>query len=179
MAVTHLSMDALEAALPLILDSPKESGTLELIVRRPTAETREVIDTGILSLADGLVGDSWRARSGGAGPETQITLMNTRAIALIAQEPERWALAGDQLYVDLDLSDDNVPPGTLLGVGTSVLEVSVQPHTGCKKFIARFGLDAMKFVNSPRGRALHLRGIYAKVVQAGAVARGDTITKIR
>ena len=105
--------------------------------------------------------------------------MNTRAIGVIAQERERWALAGDQLYVDLDLSDENVPPGTLLGVGTSVLEVSVQPHTGCKKFVARFGLDAMKFVNSPQGRALHLRGIYAKVVQAGAIARGDTITKIR
>ena len=104
--------------------------------------------------------------------------MSSRAAALVAGDRERWPLAGDQLYVDLDLSDENLPPGTRLALGSAVLEVTDEPHTGCKKFTARFGLDAMVFVNSPVGRALNLRGINARVVESGTVRVGDAVTKL-
>jgi MOSC domain-containing protein YiiM len=115
---------------------------------------------------------------GSANPDAQITLMNARAAQLVAQDVERWPLAGDQLYVDFDLSEENIPPGTRLAIGDAVVEVSALPHNGCKKFVARFGLDAMKFVNSPVGKQLHLRGINAKVVQSGAIRVGDSVKKV-
>jgi MOSC domain-containing protein YiiM len=121
-------------------------------------------------------GDRWRNVSKNA--DVQVTLMNSRAIELIAQSADRWALAGDQLYVDFDLSEDNVPAGTLLAVGSVVLEASAKDHTGCTKFSSRFGSDAYKFVNSPEGARMNLRGINAKVIKAGAVNVGDTIRKI-
>jgi MOSC domain-containing protein YiiM len=178
--VTHLSMDALSAGLDHIAASPKDAGPLKLIVRRPQREAREVLTEGILSLADGLVGDGWRARMdpGEQPPDTQITIMNARLAALIAQDDARWPLAGDQLYVDLDLSQQNLPPGTRLSVGSAILEVVAEPHTGCRKFVSRFGLEAMKFVNSPIGRQMSLRGVYAKVVQAGTIRQGDMVAKI-
>lgn len=180
MSVTHLSMDELRAGLDHIAASPKDSGPLVLIVRRPGRDVREVVTDGILSLADGLVGDGWRDRMdpGDPSPDTQITIINTRLIGLLAPDASRWPLAGDQLYVDLDLGLDNLPPGTRLGVGSAILEVTAEPHTGCKKFVSRFGLDAMKFVNSPEGRRMNLRGIYAKVAQAGTIAQGDVVTKL-
>lgn len=180
MSVTHLSMDELRAGLDHIAASPKNSGPLVLIVRRPGQDVREVVTDGILSLADGLVGDGWRDRMdpGDQSPDTQITIINSRLIGLLAPDASRWPLAGDQLYVDLDLGLDNLPPGTRLGVGSAILEVTAEPHTGCKKFVSRFGLDAMKFVNSPEGRRMNLRGIYAKVTQAGTIAQGDIVTKL-
>jgi len=126
---------------------------------------------------EGLVGDYWYRRDP-EHPEYQITLINARLIALVAQEKERWALAGDQLYVDLDLSTTNLPPGTRLAVGEAVLEVSAAPHTGCDKFMARFGRDAVLFVNSREGRKLNLRGINTKVVQGGIVREGDRLLKL-
>jgi MOSC domain-containing protein YiiM len=108
----------------------------------------------------------------------QLNLMNARAIALLAQEKDRWSLAGDQLYVDLDLSEENLPPGTQLAIGAAIIEVTDQPHTGCKKFMARFGADALKFVNSPVGKGLHLRGVNARVVQPGAIHTGDVVRKV-
>jgi len=183
-ASRHLTLDELRATLPHIRQAPTDTGTLRLIVRRPSVETRETLDEGALDEAEGLVGDNWRARSssrttdGSPHPGTQITLMSVRAIGATCQDEGRWPLAGDQLFVDLDLTYRNVPPGTRLQVGDAVLEVTDQPHTGCGKFIERFGLDAMKWVNSPEGRALNLRGIYAKVVTSGRIRRGDTISKI-
>jgi MOSC domain-containing protein YiiM len=156
---------------------------LELIVRRPTIEERDVIVEGELDTAEGLVGDNWRVKGspstpdGSSHPDAQITLMNTRAAALIAGDRDRWPLAGDQLYVDLDISGENLPPGTRLAVGTAVLEVTDKPHTGCKKFAARFGSEAWRFVNSPVGRELNLRGINTKVITAGTVRAGDAIRK--
>jgi len=143
-----------------------------------------VLATGELDVAQGLVGDTWRVRSStrtadrSAHPDMQLNLMNARVIALIAQEKARWPLAGDQLFVDLDLAGGNLPPWTKLGIGTAIIQVTDQPHTGCAKFVSRFGVDAMKFVNSPLGRSLNLRGINAKVVQPGVIRVGDTVRKL-
>jgi len=178
----HLTPAELEAGLAAIREAPKDAGTIELIVRRPSVEEREVVEEAQLDLELGMVGDNWstRGRSGGrpANTKAQVTVMNVRATALVARERERWPLAGDQLYVDFDISAANLPPGTRFAVGSAVLEVTDDPHTGCKKFSSRFGLDALIFVNSPEGRALNLRGINTRVVQAGAVRVGDAIRKL-
>jgi hypothetical protein len=181
--VKHLTKEELEAGLGDILLSPKEEGVLELIVRRPREDEREVLEEGRLDLVEGLVGDSWKERGssrtpdGSAHPDMQVNVMNSRVLALVAQGMERWRLAGDQLIVDMDLSDENLPAGTRLALGSAVIEVTAQPHTGCKKFVARFGLDAMKFVNSPEGRRLRLRGLNAKVISPGVIRAGDVIRK--
>jgi MOSC domain-containing protein YiiM len=151
---------------------------VELIVSRPHPSAREVLDRAELDPASGLMGDSWSTRVASPDPHTQLNLMNARVIALIAQDKARWPLAGDQLFVDLDLADDNLPPGSQLEIGSAVIEVSAEPHTGCGKFVERFGVDAMQFVNSPIGRQLHLRGINARVVRAGTVRVGDVARKI-
>jgi MOSC domain-containing protein YiiM len=161
--------------------APQEEGTLELIVRRPEVEEREVVEEAQLDLDVGLVGDNWstRGRSGGrpANTKAQLTIKSARAAALVAGDPERWPLAGDQLYVDFDLSGDNIPPGTRLEIGEAVIEVTDEPHTGCKKYSSRFGLDALMFVNSPDGRALNLRGINTRVVKPGTIRVGDAVRK--
>jgi hypothetical protein len=177
-------MEELNAGLDLIRQSPKERGVLELIVRRPQVDEREVLAAGQLDLVEGLVGDNWRSRGspltadGSAHPDTQLNIMNSRVIALLARKKERWSLAGDQLFIDLDLSTENLPSGTRLSLGSAVIEVTDQPHTGCKKFAARFGTDAARFVNSPMGRQLNLRGINAKVVQPGVIRVGDVAKKL-
>jgi hypothetical protein len=153
-------------------------------VRRPRVGERDVLEEGQLDLLRGLLGDSWHLRSstrtadGSPHPNMQLNIMNLRVIALVAQQRERWPLAGDQLYIDLDLSIDNLPAGTRLALGSAVIEVTDQPHTGCQKFVARFGLEAMQLVNSPRGRRLNLRGINAKVVQPGVIRVGDVVRKL-
>lgn len=183
-SMTHLTLDELHEGLDHIRSAPKDEGTLLLIVRRPAVDAREVLDEGELNSAEGLAGDTWRVRGssrsadGKAHPDMQLNVMSARAAALVAQAPDRWQLAGDQLFVDLDLSGANLPAGTRLAIGTAVIEVTPQPHTGCGKFVARFGLDAMKFVNSPIGRELNLRGINAKVVQPGVIRRGDAVRRV-
>lgn len=182
--IQHLSMPELEAGMEHIQQSPKDSGILRMIVRRPRDDERELVESAELDLAKGMVGDNWKRRGsrhmpdGSANPNAQITVMNARTIELLAQEQGRWSLAGDQLYIDMDLSHDNLPPGTRLAIGSSVIEVTAQPHTGCRKFSDRFGVDALKFVNSPEGKRLHLRGINTRVVQAGVVHVGDVVKKL-
>ena len=182
--MTFLDADELEAGLLEILASPKDRGTVDMIVRRPDVGEREVLDTGELDIAEGLVGDNWRRRGSGqtddgtAHPGMQLNLMNSRVIALAAQSGDRWVLAGDQFFVDLDLARENLPAGTRLEMGSAVIEVSAVPHLGCRKFVARFGLEAMKFVNSQRGKKLCLRGINAKVIKPGRVDAGDTIRRV-
>jgi hypothetical protein len=180
----YLSMTELEAGMDHIRQSPKNEGILKMIVRRPNVDEREALYEGELSTTEGLVGDTWKSRGsshtadGSPSVNAQITIMNARAIALLAQDEEHWSLAGDQLYIDMDLSDDNIPPGTQLTIGSAIVEVSAQPHSGCKKFSSRFGVEAMKFVNSPEGKQLHLRGINTKVIQAGMIRVGDIIRKV-
>ena len=182
--IRHLTMSELEAGLDEIRRAPKDEGILQLIVRRPQIEEREVLQEAELHPEQGLVGDSWMRRGssrtpdGSPHPDMQLNIMNARVAALVAQDKERWQLAGDQLYLDMDLSAANLPPGTQLAIGSAVIEVTPPPHTGCKKFVSRFGLDAMKFVNSPVGRELHLRGINARVVQAGLIRVGDIAKKL-
>jgi hypothetical protein len=182
--VKHLTMAELEAGLDEIRRAPKDEGVLQLIVRRPQIEEREVLQEAELHPSEGLIGDSWKLRGssrtadGSPHPEMQLNIMNARVAALVAQDKDRWQLAGDQLYLDLDLSAENLPAGTQLAIGSAVIEVTPLPHTGCKKFVSRFGLDAMKFVNSPVGRELHLRGINARVVQPGTIRVGDMVRKL-
>jgi hypothetical protein len=182
--VKHLTIAELEAGLGEIQQSPADEGVLHLIACRPQVSEREVLQHGELDLSLGLIGDSWKTRGssktadGSAHPDMQINVMNARVIALLAQTKERWALAGDQLYIDLDLSTANVPPGTRIAVGSAIIEVTPPPHTGCKKFMARFGEDAFNFVNSPNGRQMQLRGINARVIKPGKIQVGDKVRKL-
>jgi MOSC domain-containing protein YiiM len=178
----HLPREDVEAGLGHVRSAPQETGIVELIVRRPAVDEREVVGEAELDPEHGLVGDNWetRGRSGGrpASTDAQITVTSARAIDLVAGSRERWPLAGDQLYVDLDLSRENLPPGTRLAIGTAVIEVTAAPHTGCKKFAARFGLEALKVFDTDDGRALNLRGINTRVVEPGVVRVGDTVRKL-
>ncbi len=180
----HLTTDELAAGLSHVLDSPADLGTVDLIVRRPAVDEREELDAAELNLAEGVAGDTWNQRhskrtdDGSPHPDMQLNIINSRVSALLAADPTRRALAGDQLHIDLDLRDINLPAGTRLALGTAVIEVTDQPHTGCAKFTQRFGLDAHRWVNSPEGNLHHLRGINAKVVVAGTVRKGDTARKV-
>lgn len=177
-------MSDFEAGLDDIRRSPRDRGVLELVVRRPAVDEREVLAEGVLDPGVGLVGDTWKERpstrtdDGTAHPDMQLNVMNARAAALIAGPRERWPLAGDQLYVDLDISEDSLPAGTRLAIGTATIEITDQPHRGCAKFSARFGPDALRLVNSPVGRDLRLRGLNAKVVVGGVVHPGDEIRRV-
>lgn len=182
--MTHLTTAELEAALDHLRAAPADRGKVELVVRRPGPGEREVLEEGTLDLVEGLVGDGWLARpssrtpDGTAHPDMQLNVINARLSSLVAVDPDRRVLAGDQLHLDLDLSEDNLPPGTRLALGSAVIEVTAQPHTGCAKFVERFGRDAMQFVNSPLGRQLRLRGLNAKVVVPGTVRPGDEVRKV-
>jgi hypothetical protein len=184
-AMKHLTTEELESGLDEIRHAPTDAGALKLIVRRPDTGERDVLEEAELDPVEGLVGDNWKTRGSGqtsdgsSHPDMQLNVMNARVTALVAQATDRWPLAGDQLYLDMDLSVENLPPGTRLAIGSAVIEVTAQPHLGCKKFVARFGLDAMKFVNSGLGKELRLRGLNAKVVQAGVIRVGDVATKMR
>jgi hypothetical protein len=182
--VQHFNLAALEAGLDEIRNSPKDSGRVELICRRPETEQREVIGEAVLDEEKGLVGDNWLTRGssstddGSANPDMQLTLMNVRSASLIAGTPERRQLAGDQFFVDFDLSVDNLPPGSRVKLGDATVEITAIPHRGCGKFSSRFGVDALKFVNSKVGRELNLRGVNARIVEGGVVRPGDPISKL-
>jgi hypothetical protein len=179
--IKHLTAEELEAGLAQVARSPKDHGELKLIVRRPANGERQVLQEGELDLVVGLVGDNWKIRGsprtpdGLANPNSQVTIMNAGVIALLAREEHRWPLAGDQLYVDFDLSASNIPPGTQLAIGSAVLEVTAHPHTGCKKFAERFGVQSVEFMSLPENKEMQLRGINTKVVQPGIIRVGDAV----
>jgi MOSC domain-containing protein YiiM len=173
-----ITTEQLGAGLDEVRAAPSDGGVVELIVRRPAVDEREVLEEAELDVEAGLVGDRWGSYGKRPNLKTQLTLMNVRAAALVAGERERWALAGDQLYVDLDLSPANLPPGTRLAIGTAIVEVSDIPHLGCSKFTARFGEEAREFVNSEVGVSLNLRGINTQVIRGGTVRRGDVVRKL-
>lgn len=180
----HLTLAELQAGLPEIRQSPADQGTLKAIVIRPKSDERESLPECQLSSELGVHGDNWALGcwmslpDGKPHPDVQVAIVNARAIDLIAQDPDRWSLAGDNLYVDMDISSDNLPPGQQLAIGTALLEITEIPHNGCAKFADRFGADAVRFVNSEEGKRLHLRGIYARVVRSGVVSVGDAIRKV-
>ncbi|CAN5271916.1 MOSC domain-containing protein [soil metagenome] len=180
----HRTAADLEQHLDYLRAAPAETGMLGLVVRRPRNRAREVLSEGLVDPVEGLVGDNWLTR-GSSGPrgrqpnrEAQLTVMSHRMVGLLSEDPEVQALAGDQLYVDLDLSVDNLPAGSRLAVGEVVLEVSAKPHTGCAKFVAHFGTDVMRFVNGRVGRQLRLRGLNARVLSGGTVAAGDAVRRL-
>jgi hypothetical protein len=181
--MAHATKAELEAGLDHVRRAPKDNGTLEMIVRRPSEGERDVLSAAGLNLVEGLVGDTWRLRrsrrtaDGSPHPDMQLNIIGARAVELMAGDRSRWPLSGDQLIIDLDLSADNLPAGTLLAIGSAVIAITDQPHTGCAKFTERFGLDAFRLVNSPLGRTLNLRGINARVVQSGEIRVGDSVAK--
>ena len=181
--MAHRTPEELDAGLAHVRGAPSDGGELRLIVRRPDVDEREPVDEGVLDPESGLVGDTWAPRGnprfedGRADVLAQVTIMNSRVLDVIAGPVDRWAQAGDQLYADLDLSHDNLPAGTRLAVGEALLEVTERPHTGCGKFTRRFGLDAMRWVNSETGMKLRLRGVNTRVVKSGAIRVGDRVTK--
>ncbi len=182
--IKYLTLAELETGLNEIRQSPKDEGVLKMIVARPNVDEREILETGELNLETGLVGDNWKTRGssrttdGFGHPEMQLNIMNSRVVSLIAQTKERWQLAGDQLFIDLDLSDENLPPGSRLRIGSAVIEITAIPHNGCRKFTERFGVDAIRFVNSETGKRLHLRGLNAKIIKAGTIKTGDIVKKL-
>lgn len=181
----HVDAESLEAGLADVRLSPADSGPLELIVTRPEVDARVLQDDAELDLATGVVGDTWiergsrRTADGSANPEAQVTVMNIRAARLMAGADDRVPLAGDQLYVDLDLSTENLPTGTLLEIGEAALRVTDAPHTGCAKFSERFGVDALRLTATPDGKLLRLRGINTAVARPGVIRRGDTVRVVR
>jgi hypothetical protein len=180
----HRSIGDLTEGLEYLLYSPVSDGVVEMIAARPGEDQRELLPTAKLDTEIGLVGDNWKARGnrhtddGSADRKAQLTLMNSRVIDLVSGARERWALAGDQLYVDLDLSKENLPPGTRLQIGDAVIEVSDTPHTGCKKFASRFGAEALRFVNTGIGSDARVRGVNTFVVRSGEVSVGDSVVKL-
>lgn len=182
--VRHLSLDELNRSLPEIAQSPKDQGTLKAIVIRPVTDERVSLTQCDISPELGVHGDNWakgcwlELPDGSPHPDVQIAMMNSRVIDLLAQDQERWPLAGDQLFVDLDLSDANLSPGQQLSIGSAMIEITAVPHKGCLKFVDRFGTDSVKFVNSDEGKKLRLRGIYAKIVKAGTIHVGDELKKM-
>ena len=184
MEQVKLTFDQLMDGWAQLDASPTESGTVEMIVCRPETEKRETVDTVEVNTTEGVVGDNWLARGssstpdGSAHPEAQITLMNTKVVQLIAQDKSLWDLAGDQFFVDFDLSMENLPTGTKIQIGSAILAISEKPHTGCAKFAQRYGAPARKFVMTDEGKQARLRGVNAHVIQDGTVSTGDTITKL-
>lgn len=180
-----LTRAELMVGLTDILASPKTEGLLEAIVMRPGPEgERKELDCCPLSLEFGVLGDKWISEShrlldnGQSHPDVQICMMNSRCIGLIARTRENWSAVGDNLYIDLDLSPDNLHSGCKLAIGSAVLQITDEPHFACASFVTRYGREAAAFVNTGIGRKLQLRGIYGRVVQDGMVTVGDKVQRL-
>ncbi|MDA1190559.1 MAG: MOSC domain-containing protein [Candidatus Poribacteria bacterium] len=184
MEIAHLTTEQIEAKLDWIQSAPTDNGTLEGICIRPASNERVELERCRLSPKLGVEGDSWARKcwktlaDGSPDPDVQVTIMNARAIEVMAGSRDRWKWAGDQLFADFNVGVDNLQPGDRVRIGDALLEITAEPHNGCDKFKDRFGLDALKYVNSPDGKSLRLRGIYARIVEEGVINVGDTIRKV-
>jgi MOSC domain-containing protein YiiM len=169
----HLPFETLQQQFDDLPAPPQDRGTVVLVVSRPDTGIRELPERCSLTLTGGVHGDRW-SRKSGAKPDNQITIIRSDVARLVAngQAPE---LCGDNLHVDLDLSDQNLPAGTRVRIGTALCEVTPLPHTGCSKFSARFGPDARAFTNAPENAHLRLRGLHVRVIEEGTVSPGDAI----
>ncbi|MBA4054374.1 MAG: MOSC domain-containing protein [Marivirga sp.] len=182
--IEHPDLDTLETGLEGLQNSPKDDGSLEMIVVRPEKKHRATLLECELTLKRGVEGDHWAKGcwkslpDGSPDPDVQITIMNSRCLELISASRSRWPLAGDNLIVDMDLSIHNLQPGQKLSIGSAVLEITSVPHTGCNHFKERFGIDSLKFISSKRGKELRLRGIYARVIKDGQIKVGDRLKKV-
>lgn len=180
----HKTMAELEATLPHILAGPKDEGRIDGIISRPAKGQRNDVSSAMLTFAEGMEGDHWSkgcwrtTDDGDPHPDVQICLMMSRCIEAIAGDRANWPPAGDNLFIDMDLTPANTPPGTRLAMGGVILEVTEEPHNGCQHFIDRFGRDACLFVNTGAGKEHRLRGIYGRVIQDGRVSVGDVVRKI-
>lgn len=180
-----LNIEQLRAGLSEVEASPHDNGTVEALVIRPGENLRTIVNSVTVCSEQGVHGDSWskgcwkKLPDGSPHPDVQVAIMNSRMIDLAAGSQELWSAAGDNLFVDMDLSKENLPSGQKLTIGQTLLEITSEPHLGCKKFALRFGIDAVRFVNSPRGRELRLRGVYARVLRAGEIKVGDRMNKVK
>ncbi len=180
----HPSLADLEAALDRILASPSDGGSLDMISARPAVGERKQLEEATLDDQQGLVGDNWKDRSstrtpdGSANPDAQLTIINSRLVDAVSGSKSRWELAGDQLVIDIDLSHDNLPVGSRLKIGSAIVELTAEPHTGCAKFASRFGHAALRFVSGPEAMQQRRRGANAKIVKSGTVRIGDVATKV-
>ncbi len=183
-SIEHTTSDELNDKMDWLLDSPKDGGVVRGIVVRPATDEREELQEARLSPEGGVEGDRWastaqrKLKDGRLNPDVQVTLTNARLIELLAKERSRWSLSGDQIYVDMDLSMENLQPGQRLAIGSTVLEISEVPHRGCSKYRSRFGQAGFDLVDSARGRELRFRGVYAQIVKEGTVGVGDQIHKV-
>ncbi len=155
--------------------SPRDQGRVEGCVLRPAAGERLVAGEIRVTPEDGVLGDAW-ARSSDRRDGNQISLINVHLLRAIAHGDEaRMPLSGDNLQVDLDLSERNLPTGARLWIGDAVLEITPDPHRPCRSFHERFGADAVKKVTRANRTGRRGRGVMARVLRAGTIRVGDAI----
>ena len=175
----HLTLEELRLGLTHVNASPPDDGPVEMLVVRPAENERLTPSSVEVSAPVGLLGDHWAKGKYRDHPDIQVAIINSRLLDLVSGgDRARWSSAGDNIVVDLDLGHANLVPSQKLGAGSAVLEITETPHTGCKKFASRFGADALRFVNLGQGKQLRLRGVYARVLQAGSISVGDRIHKL-
>ena len=189
--MSAVSQDSLKKGLDKPINynqsSPRDNGVVKLLVIRPETHVRTLPNAVVVSVEQGVVGDKWEAEctikleNGKSNPDLQIAIINTKVIKEIAQsdfDMDRLALAGDNIYADLNLCEENMPVGQQIQIGNTLLEVTPFPHFGCKKFSERYSVEDLKVVNSTAGKPQHLRGIYVKVIKNGSISIGESIKKI-